>query len=140
MGGGWLVRLRTRSARYANDWDAPLSGPGIIHFLRGFNLSFGEVAHAVGARRGRVWEWQESRVGIGPRYFSRLTALRNVVLSLAQLRTPDEVAPWLRASCLALDGRRPLDVLAAGGAADVVATIVSAPPRGRKPVRRGGVP
>jgi len=56
----------------------------------------------------------------------RLSGLAAVVTALLTLYEPDAVAGWLHGSNPHLDDRRPLDVLAAGDVAAVMAAVQAA--------------
>lgn len=68
--------------------------PRVIGALREQGLRPSDVAAALGVRRGRVWEWETGRVRMGRRSWGRLTALRDVVDTIAR-HGPMAPRQWL---------------------------------------------
>lgn len=86
---------------HPRDRQAPTAGlraaataPSLIPELRTIGLSFGDIGLCVGSLRGRVWEWQKGKVGVGRARWARLTALRDVAATLVDAGRTD-VRGWL---------------------------------------------
>ena len=97
-GGGSLsitVTVHPRDRQAPTDaLRAAATAPSLIPELRAVGLSFGDIGLCVGSLRGRVWEWQKGVVGVGRARWARLTALRDVVVSLLDAGRTD-VRGWL---------------------------------------------
>ena len=73
---------------------AATTAPSLVPELRAIGLSFGDIGLCVGSLRGRVWEWQKGVVGVGRGRWARLTALRDVAITLLDAGRSD-VRGWL---------------------------------------------
>jgi len=93
--------------------DRAVEADEIVAALRAYGLTQADVARAVGVSDRSVRNWANDAA---PRrlHEERLQALRGIVLLLEDSLTPRGVGQWFRAHNRSLDGRRPLDVLAAG--------------------------
>lgn len=95
-----------------------------------------EAGAVVFATRAELAEWvgihrsQITRVARGQELGGeagwRLSGLSAVVTALLTVYEPEAVAGWMRGGNPHLDGRRPLDVLAAGDVAAVMAAVQAA--------------
>lgn len=86
----------------------------IIQALKRFGVSQRDIAAATCVSDRSVRAWTRAG-GIRPTSYTRLTDIRDIVLTLRDTLTERGVGQWLRARNRMLDGRRPIDVLAAGG-------------------------
>jgi transcriptional regulator with XRE-family HTH domain len=85
----------------------------VVHGLRQFGLTQAEIGVATGAKVRAVRNWERTSA-TRRRTEDRLHDLREVVLTLQRTLTPRGVGQWLRARNRVLQGRRPLEALAAG--------------------------
>jgi uncharacterized protein (DUF2384 family) len=85
----------------------------IIQALKRFGVSQLDIAAATQVSDRAVRAWTRAG-GIRPAPYTRLTELRDVVLTLRDTLTARGVGQWLHARNRMLDARRPIDVLAAG--------------------------
>lgn len=101
--------------------------------LAGASVEAGEVALGsraalaawVGTHRSQITRAARGQE-LGGEEGWRLTGLAAVVTALLAIYEPDAVPGWLHGSNPHLDGRRPLDVLAAGDVAAVMAAAQAA--------------
>ena len=94
-----------------------VEAPEIVHALRRYGVSQADVGSVTGVSDRAVRGWASSQIR-ADRY-DRLADLRDTALVLADSLTPRGVGQWLHARNRLLGGRRPLEVLAEGGADDV---------------------
>ena len=85
----------------------------VVLALRQFGLTQAAIALATQASSRSVRNWQRTSA-IRPQTEDRLRDLREVALLLQETLTRRGVGQWLRARNRLLDGRRPLEALAAG--------------------------
>ena len=78
------------------------------------------LAREAGVSRSRVARWKRGEHP-GPVAYARLAALASVVLLLADVLEPRAINEWLHGANANLGDQRPLDALASGRVADVVA-------------------
>jgi hypothetical protein len=94
-----------------------VEAPEIVHALRGFGVSQGDVGAVTGVSDRAVRGWSSSR--IRPDRYDRLADLRDIALILSDSLSPRGVGQWLHARNRLLGGRRPLEVLAEGSIDEV---------------------
>lgn len=85
----------------------------VVHCLRQYGLTQAEIGTAAGAKVRAVRNWERTSA-TRRRTEDRLQDLREIVLLLQRTLTPRGVGQWLRARNRMLQGRRPLEALAAG--------------------------
>jgi hypothetical protein len=85
----------------------------VVHGLRQYGLTQAEIGTATGAKARAVRNWQRTSA-TRRRTEDRLRELQEIVLLLQRTLTPRGVGQWLRARNRVLQGRRPLEALAAG--------------------------
>jgi len=85
----------------------------VVHGLRRYGLTQAEIGTATGAKVRAVRNWERTS-STRRRTEDRLRDLREVVLMLQRTLSPRGVGQWLRARNRVLQGRRPLEALAAG--------------------------
>lgn len=90
----------------------------VVHGLRQYGLTQAEIGTATGAKVRAVRNWERTSA-TRRRTEDRLRDLREIVLLLERTLTPRGVGQWLRARNRVLQGRRPLEALAAGEVAAV---------------------
>lgn len=94
-----------------------VEAPEIVRALKPFGVTQADVSSATGVSDRAVRGWSSST--IRPATYDRLAELRSLVLLLSDSLTPRGVGQWLHARNRLLDGKRPIDALAAGGIEDV---------------------
>ena len=94
-----------------------VEAPEIVHALRSYGISQGDVGAVTGVSDRAVRGWGSSQ--IRPDRYDRLADLRDVALILSGSLSPRGVGQWLHARNRLLAGRRPLEVLAAGSVEEV---------------------
>lgn len=94
-----------------------VEAPEIVHALRHYGVSQTDVGSVTGVSDRAVRAWGRSQIR-SDRY-DRLAELRDLALILSDSLSPRGVGQWLHARNRLLGGRRPLEVLAEGGADDV---------------------
>jgi len=95
----------------ATTLDRAVEADEIVSALRHYGFTQADVALATGVSERSVRNWAND-TPLRRRHEERLQALRQIVLLLDDSLTPRGVGQWFRAHNRALDGRRPLDVLA----------------------------
>lgn len=85
----------------------------VVHGLRQYGLTQAEIGAATGAKARAVRNWERTSA-TRRRTEDRLRDLREIVLLLQRTLTSRGVGQWLRARNRVLQGRRPLEALAAG--------------------------
>jgi transcriptional regulator with XRE-family HTH domain len=80
-----------------------------------YGLTQKDIATSAHVSERTVYAWKRDHGGVRDRNYDRLAALREVVLIVRDSLTERGVGQWLRARNRLLDGRRPTEVLAAGG-------------------------
>lgn len=101
--------------------------------LRSAEVGAGEVAFGnraafaewAGIHRSQVTRLAQGQ-GIGGEPGWRIAGLMSVVLALLEIYEPDAIAGWLHGINPHLNHRRPLDVLAQGDIAEVMAAVQAA--------------
>lgn len=82
------------------------------HTLLG--LTYKQIAAALTADESTLHRWRGGEAEPSPVYVGRLEALREFVSELLDTVTAEGAREWLEADVPALDGERPLDLLARG--------------------------
>jgi len=108
----------------ATTLDRAVEADEIVTALRHYGFTQADVASATGVSERSVRNWA-NETPLRRRHEERLQALRLIVLLLDDSLTPRGVGQWFRAHNRALDGRRPLDVLA-DNASDAVRRAATA--------------
>ena len=106
------------SANAVKSLDRAVEAGDVVLRLRDYGLTQASIAKATGATVRSVRNWQETSA-IRPQNDERLRELREIVLLLRETLTPRGVGQWLNARNRNLGGRRPIEVLADGNAAEV---------------------
>jgi hypothetical protein len=106
------------SANAVKSLDRAVEAGDVVLRLRDSGLTQASIAKATGATVRSVRNWQETSA-IRPQNDERLRELREIVLLLRETLTPRGVGQWLNARNRNLGGRRPIEVLADGNAAEV---------------------
>lgn len=102
------------SANAAKTLDRAVEVGEVVRRLRDdYGLTQLAIAKATGTSARSVRNW-EATSAIRARNDERLRDLREIVLILSQTLRARGVGQWLRARNRLLNGRRPIDVLAAG--------------------------
>jgi hypothetical protein len=97
--------------------DRAVEAPEIVHALRRYGVSQADVGSVTGVTDRAVRGWASSQIR-SDRY-DRLAELRDLALLLSDSLSPRGVGQWLHARNRLLSGRRPLEVMADGGVAEV---------------------
>ncbi|WP_420640236.1 antitoxin Xre/MbcA/ParS toxin-binding domain-containing protein [Candidatus Poriferisocius sp.] len=94
--------------------DAGYTYPLVVRAIRSAGLTNAEIARATGVRERQVQNWASGQSR--PRDVSRdrLVDVHYLVQQLAEVYKPEGVDIWLHARNRALDGERPIDLLAQG--------------------------
>jgi uncharacterized protein (DUF2384 family) len=92
-----------------------------IHDLAG--LSDAQIARAVGAAPSTVRDWFARRSSPTGKRAERVAELAEIVDRLARVIAPDYIPVWLSRPIEALEDRKPLDVIARGGARRVARVV-----------------
>jgi transcriptional regulator with XRE-family HTH domain len=94
----------------------------VRYLRRRTKLTEADLADATGAstRSVRRWLKADMREVRAPRFTEQIDDLRMIVKELEDSMTAKGIRQWLRARSRYLDGKRPIDVLRAGGFDDVL--------------------
>jgi transcriptional regulator with XRE-family HTH domain len=84
-----------------------------------------DVANIAAVSPATVSRWISGKVFPHPKTQLVISDLRYVIDRLAEFYAPDETRLWLYARHRLLDGKRPIDLIQAGQAEDVLAVIES---------------
>ena len=103
--------------------DQALEPSDIVEGLRARGVTQADVARALSITDRAVGGWQQHSAT--PRHYEVLTDLRHIVLLLADSLTPRGTKQWLHARNRLLNGQRPLDALAQGQSAQVIAAAAA---------------
>ena len=87
----------------------------LIHLRERVPLPVADIATATGADQGTVEEWLARRAAPSGAPAARLTELIAAVERLEVTTKREAIADWLGRKVPSLDGRTPLETLAAGG-------------------------
>jgi uncharacterized protein (DUF2384 family) len=86
-------------------------------------LGTNAAARLLGADRAQVSRWSSGTEGIGHEMGRRIVDLHDVLTRIMRVYGREPAALWLTGSEPLLGGARPIDVLAAEGAASVIRAI-----------------
>jgi transcriptional regulator with XRE-family HTH domain len=106
-------------AVHPQDRDALIRLAHYLEARRGLR-SDAALARAAGVHRSTIARWKQGEAP-APENARMLRELATVVSRLAEQFDPDQIAEWMLGESTALRGRRPVDVLRAGGLIEVLA-------------------
>jgi hypothetical protein len=107
---------QARSAQLANPFGAlrrAVAANDIVRALERVGFTQKQIASATGATDRSVRNWATTGA-IRPSYDERIRELSDISLILSETATPRGVTQWLNARNRALDGQRPVDLIAQG--------------------------
>jgi uncharacterized protein (DUF2384 family) len=117
------------AARHAATDDFPSPGrtealyARVVDDVRDGGLSTGDVARVVGVAERQVRNWTSGGNATSGRNRDRLLELHYVTRQLRDIYTREGAEIWLHGRKRSLDGRRPIDLLAAGAYDEVLDAI-----------------
>jgi hypothetical protein len=109
---------QAQTARISNpfaDLRRAVAANDIVRALTRVGFTQKQIANAAGASDRSVRNWAATGA-ISPTYDERIRELSEISLILAETATPRGVTQWLNAKNRALDGERPVDLIARGEA------------------------
>ncbi len=95
----------------------------LVHELRESGLDNGDIARATGVRPRQVQHWAAGSSRPRDESRDRLVDTHYLVRQLGEVYRPEGVEIWLHARNRALEGSRPIDLLAAGDFQPVVLAV-----------------